>query len=203
MQKKNIKLNKNSIKTTELVLLPMEKVVSKILLIRKKKVMLDRDLAELYGVETKSLNRAVKRNLKRFPTDFMFQLNKEELKFLKSQSMILNNNLRSQFETSSLRYQSGTLKNGRGQHIKYLPYVFTEQGVAMLSSVLNSERAILVNIQIIRTFTKIRELLATNIKLRQKIEEMEKKYDIKFRRVFDVLKQLIMQDNKPKKKIGF
>ncbi len=152
--------------------------------------MLDRDLAELYGVETKALNRAVKRNLARFPKDFMFQLTKSE-----------SENLMSQTVTSSSRYQFGTLKQGK--NIKYLPYVFTEQGVAMLSSVLNSERAIQVNIQIIRTFTKIRELLATNTKLRQKIERMEKKYDTQLRQVFDVLKQLIMKGNEPKKGIGF
>ena len=195
MQKKNKKLNNkreashNNI-STDLVFVPTEKVVSKILLIRSKKVMLDKDLAELYGVETRILNQAVKRNPARFPTDFMFQLTKEETK-----------NLRSQFVISSSRSQIVTLK--QGENIKYLPYVFTEQGVAMLSSVLNSERAILVNIQIIRTFTKLRELIATNVKLRKKIEEMEQKYDTKFKRVFDVLKQLLMQEDKPKNKIGF
>jgi hypothetical protein len=160
----------------------MEKVINKILFIRKKKVMIDRDLAELYGVETRILNQAVRRNMKRFPSDFMFQMNKKEMQFWMSQIVI------------SKKEKMGLRK---------MPLAFTEQGVAMLSSVLNSERAILVNIQIIRTFTKLRELIATNIKLRQKIEAMEQKYDIKFKKVFDVLKQLLMQDDKPKSKIGF
>jgi len=142
--------------------------------------MIDRDLAELYEVKTKVLNLAIKRNISRFPLDFMFQLSEKEFK-----------NLRSQIETSSW--------GGR----RYLPYAFTEQGVAMLSSVLNSDKAIQVNIQIIRTFTKLRELLATNTKLRLKIENMEKKYDSKLKQVFDLLKQLLMQEEKPKEQIGF
>ena len=197
--KLKIKLNKKQ--KNELIVIPSERVVSKIFLIRSKKVMLDKDLADLYGVETKVLNQAVKRNLERFPADFMFQLNKQEAEIWKSQIEI--SNLRHQIGTSSLRSQIVTLKNGRGQHIKYLPYVFTEQGVAMLSSVLNSKRAIQVNIQIIRTFTQLRELLMTNKELRIKIENMEKKYDTKLKRVFDVLKQLLMQENKPKNQIGF
>ena len=197
--KLKIKLNKKQ--KNKLMVIPSERVVSKIFLIRSKKVMLDKDLADLYGVETKVLNQAVKRNLERFPADFMFQLNKQEAEIWKSQIEI--SNLRYQIGTSSLRSQIVTLKNGRGQHIKYLPYVFTEQGVAMLSSVLNSKRAIQVNIQIIRTFTQLRELLMTNKELRIKIENMEKKYDTKLKRVFDVLKQLLMQENKPKNQIGF
>ena len=142
--------------------------------------MIDQDLAELYVVETKALNLAVKRNLARFPSDFMFQLSEKEFK-----------NLRSQIETSRW--------GGR----RYVPYAFTEQGVAMLSSILNSDRAIQVNIQVIRTFTKLRELLATNKELRVKIENMGKKYDAKLRQVFDVLKQLLIQESKPKGQIGF
>jgi len=144
--------------------------------------MLDGDLAVLYGVETKMLNRAVKRNTERFPEDFMFQLSKEEY-------------------TEFLRCQIGTLK--RGQHSKYSPYAFTENGVAMLSSVLNSDRAIQVNILIMRTFTKIREMLATHKDLKQKIEDMEKKYDYQFRVVFDAIKQLMEPPQKPRKRIGF
>jgi len=144
--------------------------------------MLDGDLAVLYGVETKMLNRAVKRNTERFPEDFMFQLSKEEY-------------------TEFLRCQFGTLK--RGQHSKYSPYAFTENGVAMLSSVLNSDRAIQVNILIMRTFTKIREMLATHKDLKQKIEDMEKKYDYQFRVVFDAIKQLMEPPQKPRKRIGF
>ncbi len=162
--------------------IPQQLIESKILFIRSKKVMLDKDLAVLYEVETKMFNRAVKRNIERFPDDFMFQLSKEEYDEL-------------------LRCQFGTLK--RGQHSKYLPYAFTENGVAMLSSVLNSKRAIQVNIQIMRTFTKIRGMLATHKELKQKIEEMEKKYDYQFKIVFDTIKQLIEPPQKSKKRIGF
>jgi phage regulator Rha-like protein len=163
-------------------IVPQQLIESKILFIRGKKVMLDRDLAPLYGVETKMLNRAVKRNTERFPEDFMFQLSKEEY-------------------TELLRCQFGTLK--RGQHSKYSPYAFTENGVAMLSSVLNSRRAIQVNIQIMRTFTKIREMIATHKELKQKIEEMEKKYDYQFKVVFDAIKQLVEPPQRPRKRIGF
>ena len=144
--------------------------------------MLDRDLAELYGVMTGNLNLAVRRNLKRFPEDFMFQLNKEEFK-----------NLILQIETSSW---GGIRKS---------PFVFTEQGVAMLSSVLNSDRAINVNIQIIRTFVKIRELLATNEILQKKIMAMEDKYDSKIKKIFDILGLLLEDKNLKKKRntIGF
>ena len=163
----------------QLIFIPTEKVISKILFLRKRKVIIDRDLAELYEVETKALNQAVKRNIKRFPSDFMFQLTKKE----KQQVVTFCAHLQ------ALKFSP------------QLPYVFTEQGVTMLSSVLNSERAILVNIEIIRTFTKLRELMATNVKLRQKIEAMEQKYDVKFKQVFDVLKQLLRGE--PKKQIGF
>ena len=143
--------------------------------------MIDRDLADLYGVETKVLNQAVRRNKKRFPLDFMFQLNKIEME-----------NLKSQFVTSSWG------------GVRKLPLAFTEQGVAMLSSVLNSDRAIRVNIQIMRTFTRIREMVISNKVLRLKIEQMEKKYDKKFKIVFDTLRQLL-DDKKDEavKKIGF
>jgi len=166
----------------ENAVIPQQIIESKILFIRGQKVMLDRDLAILYGVETRGLNQAVRRNEKRFPLDFMFQLSQEEAAELsRSQFVILK----------------------RGQNIKYLPYAFTENGVAMLSSVLNSERAISVNIQIMRTFTKIREMLATHKELRQKIEAMEKKYDAQFRIVFDAIKQLMDPPLKAKKRIGF
>jgi hypothetical protein len=163
-------------------IIPHEIIEKKILLIRGKRVMLDKDLADLYEVETKALNRAVKRNLDRFPDDFMFQLTQEEAGQL-------------------LRYQFGTLK--RGQHFKYLPYAFTENGVAMLSSVLNSERAVQVNIEIMRTFTRLREMLLTHRDLKAKIEAMEKKYDHQFKIVFDTIKQLLEPPQKPKKRIGF
>jgi len=191
-----MKRNKNQI-----AIIPDERIINRIFLLRSKKVMLDRDLAELYGVETKVLNQSVKRNLKRFPLDFMFQITKQEFENLR---FYFNaHGLMSQVVITNQRSQFVTLKKGRGKHIKYLPYAFTEQGVAMLSSVLNSERAIEVNIQIIRTFTKLRELLVTHTKLRQKIENIEKKYDSKLKQVFEVLKQLFMQEEKPKKRIGF
>jgi len=149
--------------------------------------MIDSDLAELYGVGTKVLNQSVKRNKKRFPEDFMFQLTRQETEVWKSQL------LRSHFVTSN---------EGRGGR-RYTPLMFTEQGVAMLSSVLNSERAIQVNIQIIRTFTKLRELIATHKELRQKIEEMERKYDKKFKVVFEAITRLLEVKGTPKKPIGF
>ena len=163
-------------------LIPQEVVEKRIYLIRRQKVMIDRDLAELYGVETKILNRAVKRNIDRFPEDFMFQLSKEEYDLL-------------------LRYQIGTLK--RGQHRKYLPYAFTENGVAMLSSVLNSKRAIHVNIQIMRTFTKLRKMLASNAQLARKLKALEKKYDEQFKVVFEAIYSLMEAPEKKKQKIGF
>ncbi len=159
---------------------PEESIEGKIFLIRHKKVMLDRDLAVLYGVETKRLKQQVNRNIERFPDDFMFQLTREEFNILKSQ-----------IATSSWG------------GLRYLPYAFTEQGVAMLSSVLNSKRAIQVNIQIMRTFTKLREMLLTHKELKQKIESMERKYDYQFKIVFDAIKKLLKPPEKPRGKIGF
>jgi hypothetical protein len=167
-----------------------ERIVNRIYPVRGKKVMLDRDLAALYDVETGALNRAVKRNYQRFPEDFMFQLTAEEFEALRFQNGI-----------SNARSQLGISK-GRGGR-RYLPYAFTEQGVAMLSSVLNSERAILVNIQIIRTFTKMREMLSHYRDLREKIEALEKKYDSRFKVVFQALEQLLREEEKPKREIGF
>jgi|SRR3989344_676945 len=163
-------------------IIPSERIVSKIYIIRDKKVMLDKDLSELYGVTTAALNQAVKRNIKRFPEDFMFQLDRQEME-----------NWKSQIVTSK------SVKMG----LRKLPFVFTEQGVAMLSSVLHSNRAIQVNIQIIRTFTKIRELLATNEVLQRKVMDMEKKYDNQIKKIFDTLKLFLTEGNKPKKEIGF
>ena len=148
-----------------------EVIQSRILLIRGQKVMLDSHLADLYGVTTKRLNEQVRRNLKRFPVDFMFQLTIEDYEVLRS--------------------HFATLKKGRGRHRKYLPCVFTEQGVAMLSSVLNSERAIFVNIEIMRAFVRLREILSTHKDLTRKLEELEKKYDQQFRIVFEAIRQLI------------
>lgn len=162
-------------------LIIQEVIEQRIYLIRGQKVMLDRDLAELYDVPTKRLNEQVKRNKKRFPNDFMFLL--------------------TWAETIGLRSQIATLKNN--DHIKYRPYAFTEQGVAMLSSVLNSDRAIQVNIQIMRTFIKLRKLLETHKDILKKIEEMEKRYDNQFRVVFQTIKKMMSPPEKPKRKIGF
>ena len=157
-------------------------IENKILLVRGKKVLLDSSLAQLYGVPTKSLNLAVRRNITRFPQDFMFRLTREE-----------TGSLRFQFETSNRR------RGGR----RYLPYVFTQEGVAMLSSVLNSERAIAVNIQIMRVFVKLREFMATHRNLARKVEELEKKYDAQFSGVFEAIRRLMKEEEKPKAKFGF
>jgi len=170
------------------IAIPEEVIMSKIYLIKDKKVMLDSDLSELYEVETKQLKRAVRRNIRRFPEDFMFELTDTEY-----------SNLRSQFGTS----------NWGG--VRYAPMAFTEQGVAMLSSVLNSERAITVNIQIIRLFTKMRALLATHKEILQKLEQLEKKdieQDDKIMLIFEYLKQLEKAkqqelEQKNRSKIGF
>ena len=159
---------------------PVEVIERRIYSIRGHKVLLDIDLAELYRVETKVFIQAVKRNIDRFPDDFMFQLTKEEF-----------DNLRSQFVTSSW--------GGR----RYLPYAFTEQGVAMLSSVLRCDRAMAVNIEIMRTFVKLREMVSTHKKLAVKLEELEQKYDEQFKIVFDVLRQLLEPPQKQNKQIGF
>ena len=164
------------------LMIPVERIQQCIYLIRKQKVMLDKDLAELYGVPTKRLNEQVQRNINRFPSDFMFQLSDDEAQTLKS--------------------QIATSKKGSGGR-RYNPYAFTEQGVAMLSSVLRSKRAVEVNIAIMRTFVKLREILADNALLRQKIESMECKYDEQFQQVFSVLEYMIAEDAAPKKPFGF
>jgi hypothetical protein len=170
-------------------LVPVEVIERRILFIHGHKVMLDNHLAELYEVSTKRLNEAVKRNRKRFPEDFMFQLTKEGRESLVSQFAMAN--LRSQIATSSY--------GGR----RYLPYVFTEQGVAMLSSVLNSERAIAVNIAIMRTFVRLRQIFATHKQLAERLAALEKEYDQQFKVVFDILKQLMEPPAPPKRPIGF
>lgn len=154
----------------------------KILSLRGERVMLDADLAELYGVETKLLTRAVRRNVARFPADFMFQLTAEE--------------------DAALRIQIGTSNEGRGGR-RYRPYVFTEQGVAMLSSVLRSPRAIQVNIEIMRTFVRLRQMLATSSDLARKLVALEKKYDSQFRVVFDAIRELMAPPAKQRRPIGF
>ena len=173
-------------------LIPRERIESCIYLIRNQKVMLDSDLAALYGVETKALNRAIKRNQERFPEDFMFQLTKEEVDLL-----------RCHFGT--LKDDPGTApeKRGRGQHRKYLPYAFTEPGVAMLSSVLRSRRAALVNVAIMRSFVRLRQMLASNRELAKKLEELEWKFDTQFKIVFDLIHELMQPPTPARPKIGF
>jgi len=165
-------------------LVPAERIISKIYLIRGFKVMLDRDLAELYGVATNQLKRAVRRHINRFPEDFMFQLTKEEYR--------------------SLRCQFGTLK--RGAHSKYLPMAFSEQGVAMLSSILNSDRAIEVNIIIMRAFVQLRKIAVSHTELARKLEDLEQRlesHDEQIQTIFETIRQLIITPEKKIKKIGF
>jgi hypothetical protein len=171
-------------------LLPDELIINKIILLRDQKVLIDRDLAELYGVDTRTLNQAVKRNVKRFPEDFMFQMTKEEFEIWRSQIVISN------------RDRMG---------LRRPPFVFTEQGVAMLSSVLNSDRAILVNIQIMRVFTRLRALLESHKEILRKLESLEKKdieQDEKILLIFEYLKQLEQAKQeetllRERKRIGF
>lgn len=158
-----------------------ERIENIILFIRGQKVILDRDLAELYGVTTGNLNKGVRRNLDRFPPDFMFQLKQEEYE--------------------SLRFHFGILK--RGQHSKYLPCAFTEQGVAMLSSVLRSKRAVHVNIEIMRAFVRLRQILTAHKDLERKLVALENKYDEQFRMVFEAIRQLMRPPATERKKIGF
>ncbi len=165
-------------------LIPLELIEKRIYLVRGQKVMLDRDLAELYGVETRALNQAVRRNIDRFPDDFVFALDREEIERI-SQIVIS-----SAGRKDTLKFSKNVL-------------VFTEQGVAMLSSVLNSKRAVQVNIAIMRTFVKLREMMATHKDLARKLEELEKKYDGQFQVVFDAIRQLITVEERPKRKIGY
>jgi hypothetical protein len=161
-------------------IIPHERIDRRIFIIRDSKVLLSHDLAELYEVETRILNQAVSRNRDRFPEDFMFRLTTEEYESLRSQIVISN--------------RGGT---------RYRPYAFTEQGVAMLSSVLKSERAVRVNIEIMRAFVRLREMLSTNAELSERIEELELRYDGKFRIVFDAIDQLHEQPTKENRRIGF
>jgi hypothetical protein len=160
-----------------------ERIERSIFFVRGHKVMLDRDLAVLYGVTTFNLNKAVKRNADRFPEDFMFQLTTEE--------------------AGTLRFQIGMSKGrGRGGR-RYLPYVFTEQGVAMLSGVLRSKRTVQVNVEIMRAFVRLRLMLASNDELARKLAALEKKYDSQFRVVFEAIRQLMAPPEPNKRKIGF
>ena len=159
---------------------PYENVTEKIHVIRGVRVILDFDIASMYEVETRVLKQAVRRNPARFPPDFMFELTNKEVRDLRSQIVISN--------------RGGT---------RYPPMAFTEHGVAMLSGVLQSERAVLVNIEIMRAFTKLRRMLADTVEIREKLNDMEKRYDENFRIVFEAIRQLFTEEEKPKTKIGF
>jgi hypothetical protein len=158
-------------------------IMQNIVVIRGQRVLLDSELATLYKVETKALTRAVRRNADRFPADFMYQLSAKEL--------------------TSLRRQIGALKKGRGAHRKYAPYVFTEQGVAMLSSVLRSRRAVQVNIEIMRAFVRLRQLVFTHKDLARKLTELEGKYDHQFKIIFDAIRGLMHEPEPNRRGIGF
>lgn len=165
-----------------LVKVPVERIEKAIFLIRGEKVMLDRDLAALYGVTTSALKQSVRRNSERFPNDFMFVLNKSEFENWRSQIVISNSDR---------------------MGIRYPPMAFTEQGVAMLSSVLRSQRAVAVNIQIMRTFVRLRQMLASNAELAKKLDDLEKKYDHQFSAVFDAIRKLMTPQEPQRKQIGF
>src|SRR5712692_8783239 len=172
--------------STKSVTTSPDHIEKSIFLIRGQRVMLDADLANLYGVPIKRLNEQVRRNIRRFPSDFMIRLTREEY-----------NSLRSQF---------ATLHKGRGEHRKYLPYAFTEQGVAMLSSVLNSDRAVEVNIEIMRAFVRLRQLLSAHKELSEKISELERKignHDRQIQAIFEAIRQLMTPPETKKRKIGF
>src|SRR5512146_1048959 len=160
---------------------PAERIEQSIHILRGHRVMLDTDLAELYGVEVKQLKRQVRRNRDRFPSDFLLELSHEEYR--------------------ALRCQIGSLK--RGEHAKYRPFAFTEQGVAMLSSVLKSKRAIQVNIAIMRAFVQLREMIASNKGLARRLNELEKKYDAQFRVVFEAIRELMEEPEPKSRRIGF
>ena len=164
-------------------LIPVERITSAIVLLRGHKVLLDSDLAALYGVPVKVLNQAVRRNRQRFPGDFMFQLSRGEM--------------------AALRSQSVTLDVGRGVHRKYRPYAFTEQGVAMLSSVLRTRRAVQVNVEIMRAFVRLRQLLESNADVARKLDALEQRYDARFKIVFQAIRELMAPRAETPKRIGF
>lgn len=185
---------------TEKSLVPIERIENVIIVLHGHKVILDEQLALLYDVEVKVLNQAVKRNIERFPKDFMFQLTYKEVQRSRSQIVTLNTDDTEINEYSGLQ----SIKSKRGSNIKYLPYAFTEQGVAMLSSVLRSPRAVQVNIEIMRAFVRLRQMLQSNRDLARKLEKLEKKYDTQFKVVFDAIRELMAPPtDELKHRIGF
>jgi hypothetical protein len=175
----------DDVTTAQRALLAAGIVEREILVLRGHRVIIDEQLAPLYGVEVKVLNQAVKRNRERFPEDFMFQLTAEEARILRSQTVTLN------------------VARGRGTHRKYRPYAFTEQGVAMLSSVLRSPRAVQVNIEIMRAFVRLRRMLKENVDLARKLAALEKRYDAQFKVVFDAIRELMEPPVQASRPIGF
>jgi hypothetical protein len=177
----------------------LEQIQQMIVSIRGQRVILDADLAALYGVENRALLQAVKRNQQRFPADFMFQLTREEASRSRSQTVILNAQAAELVEENGATKPTGT----RGKHPKYLPYAFTERGVAMLSSVLRSARAIDVNIEIMRAFVGLRQLLMDHAELAPKLEKLESRYDAQFRVVFDAIRELMTPQPSSNERISF
>jgi hypothetical protein len=186
-------------------LIPIERIAQKIYVIRGERVLLDSDLAAIYGVETRVFNQAIKRNLLRFPDDFMFQLALDEYESLIFQIGISRvDPLRSQYVTSksgqAMRSQNVTASK---RNIRFLPYAFTEHGALMAANVLKSNRAVEASVQVVRAFVKMRNMLASNAELAKQINALEKKYDAQFKVVFDAIKQLMRPPDKPKGDIGF
>jgi hypothetical protein len=178
-------------------LIPVERIERAILVLRGQKVILDAELAILYGVETRALIQAVKRNLERFPEDFLFRLTIEEAESSRSQTVILN------ADGTELVDAPGPLTSRRGHNIKYLPYAFTQEGVAMLSSILRSPRAVQVNVEIMRAFVRLRRMLESNVELARQVAALEKRYDEQFKVVFDAIRKLMEPPAKPSRRIGF
>ncbi|MFH1714786.1 MAG: ORF6N domain-containing protein [Elusimicrobiota bacterium] len=170
-------------KETTASAISQEVIMSKIYVVRGQKVMMDNDIAKLYGVETKSLNQAIRRNIERFPYEFMFTLTKEEYE--------------------SLRSQIVTLEKGRGKYSKYLPNVLTELGIVMLSSVLKSKKAIQINLQIVRTFVRLRQIITENKSLAQRIGKIEQKLSTHEKAIIKIIEQMSVEEVRPKRKIGF
>jgi hypothetical protein len=186
-------------------IIPTGKIAQRICHFRGEKVLLDFDLAMLYGVAAKVLNQAVKRNRERFPADFMFQLSENETRLLRSRFAAVSRQV-TEHETLATNWSQIVTSSGKHRGAKYRPYAFTEQGVAMLSSVLNSERAVKVNIAIMRAFVKLRRMLDKNRKLAQKFSELERrvgKHDEKISAIIEAIRQLMAPPEKPRREIGF
>ena len=189
---------------SEANLIPATRIERRILFLRGQKVMLDFDLAELYGVETRTLNQAVKRNRERFPEDFMFQLTWKEVdELVRSQIVILDGKTRTIPSKIKRNPRSQTVILESGKNLKFRPYAFTEQGIGMLSGVLNSPRAVQVHVAIIRMFVQLRQILASHSDLARKLATLEGKYDRQFRVVFDAIRALMSEKKSPKREIGF